>query len=148
MVPLFFYLHGKHSLSRSPPAARPPLPPGRAALFQAVFIPLGICYGGGYSQGPRGKNQALDNACRAMCMESKPAYEGGRCPSGGIFRGGGDCPPECIREASPAGAWVGSFIEAIIMVGALPAQAPRVDKSADYFHGRARSHGRPRARRG
>jgi hypothetical protein len=117
----------------SPPPRPPPAPhPLRAALFQAVFIPLGICNGGGYSKGPRGKDPALDGACRARCLRSEPAYEGGRCPGGGGFlRGGGGCPPACEREASPAGAWAGSAIEAAIMVRA-----------------RARPARRPAARRG
>ena len=37
------------------------------------------------------------------------------CPSGSGSRGS-SCPAECIRSASPAGAWVGAAIEAVIMV--------------------------------
>ena len=124
-VPIFFHLHGTRPRPL-PPASRP-LTPVRAVLFQAVFIPIGICNGGGYSKGPRGKDPALDDACRARCLDSNPTYDGGKCPSGGLFRGPGDCPPACVRETSPVGVWVGSAIETVIMVGA-PALAPRAPR--------------------
>jgi hypothetical protein len=87
-----------------------------SVVFQAIFIPLGICNGGGYSKGPRGKDPALDAACKRMCIANKQ-YDGGKCPSGGGFGGPRDCPPECIREMSPVGVWVGSAIQVLIMVG-------------------------------
>ncbi len=88
----------------------------RSVVFQAIFIPIGICNGGGYSKGPRGKDAALDAACKQLCITNKN-YDGGKCPNSGGFRGGGDCPAECIREMSPVGVWVGSAIQAAIMVG-------------------------------
>ncbi len=88
-----------------------------AVVFQAIFIPIGICNGGAYSKGPRGKDKALDAACTNKCFQNK-GYADGKCPSGGGFGGARDCPPECIRDMSPVGVWVGSVIQVLIMVGA------------------------------
>jgi hypothetical protein len=87
-----------------------------SVVFQAIFIPIGICSGGGYSKGPRGKDPKLDAACTNKCIVNK-GYADGKCPNSGGFRGGGDCPSECIREMSPVGVWVGSVIQVLIMVG-------------------------------
>jgi hypothetical protein len=37
-----------------------------AACFQLVFILLGICAGGQFTTGKRGKDAALDAACRSL----------------------------------------------------------------------------------
>ena len=118
MVSIFFHLHGKcaflHTLFLVWICSRAL----RSVVFQAIFIPIGICNGGAYSKGPRGKDKNLDAACTQLCKNRGAGYEDGKCPNSGGFRGGGaDCPPECIREMSPVGVGVGSAIEVMIMVG-------------------------------
>ena len=85
-------------------------------LFQTIYIPVGICNGGQYSKGPRSKNAELERACFAKCLSQQPGYTDGKCPSGGGFGPPANCPDECMRTMNPAGVWIISAIQAIIMV--------------------------------